>query len=728
MSLRRRSLSQKPVAKPVKKPVAKKPVAKPAAKPVAKPKAKPAAKPVAKPAKPVAKKPVAKPVAKPAAKKPVAKPAAKPVAKPKAKPAAKPVAKPAAKPVAKKPKPVAKPATKPGAKPAAKPAAKKPVAKKPVARPVAKKPVAKPAAKPAAKPVAKPAAKPATKAVAKPAAKPSAVTTATKTAAKAVKAKAKRMLGTVTRNIRIANRTFFGLIQPRLTSGNEFVGWHGTNEETAALWESKGEIVRPVTAEGQTKGKSGLDAELGPGLYISDTLGAAAAINAKTNNLAGKVCAIFAKSSASFRGTQDKARTSSLFLITTNALNLQVQIPEAIRGNANSKAQQRTAYLAALAPKNTGGPRSLLLGPLRANENQMLIPESQNPQFEAQCFDVVGLDSAGAAALEAAAPANSVLNRATKYTTGSIISAWRIRKEDVVLAKATVAALEKPAGAKADQNSGQKTIFKLHASNNATLCLDELGDLTVTAHTRARGELSGTTTIPAARLRKEQDTGDVGGDTALSTRVRQLEATLVTTQSRLETAEDLIEQGAAPDPEDGNTETIPHPDKLSAVTMKELKALLKMDKLRWNAMRVFTRHRLHAGDLCPELVWKEAGYIGARGHLSCESTRRRSAEHVRRAQGRRVPSSPRDSIVPHPIGSQVFASPDPRAVPPSLDLADLSHHRPTCPDSGSGSGTGAGSGSQSGSDDDDNEDDMVLAGDENDDGHGRGKRRPNNPE
>jgi hypothetical protein len=139
---------------------------------------------------------------------------------------------------------------------------------------------------------------------------------------------------------------------------------------------------------------------------------AAAAINAKTNNLAGKVCAIFAKSSASFRGTQDKARTSSLFLITTNALNLQVQIPEAIRGNANTKAQQRTAYLAALAPKNTGGPRSLLLGPLRANENQMLIPESQNPQFEAQCFDVVGLDSAGAAALEAAAPANSVLNRA----------------------------------------------------------------------------------------------------------------------------------------------------------------------------------------------------------------------------------------------------------------------------------------------------------------------------
>jgi hypothetical protein len=37
------------------------------------------------------------------------------------------------------------------------------------------------------------------------------------------------MLGTITREARIATRTFFGLIQPRLTPGNEFVGWHGTN-------------------------------------------------------------------------------------------------------------------------------------------------------------------------------------------------------------------------------------------------------------------------------------------------------------------------------------------------------------------------------------------------------------------------------------------------------------------------------------------------------------------
>lgn len=40
------------------------------------------------------------------------------------------------------------------------------------------------------------------------------------------------------------------------------------------------------------------------------------------------------------------------------------------------------------------------LGPLASSKNQMLIPESQNPKFEAQCFDIEGLDSADAQAFE----------------------------------------------------------------------------------------------------------------------------------------------------------------------------------------------------------------------------------------------------------------------------------------------------------------------------------------
>jgi len=297
------------------------------------------------------------------------------------------------------------------------------VAKKPTT--TAKKAPVKAPAKTAPKAPAKSAVKPkATTAAAACPLKPAAKTTpATAAKAKAVKTvkKAKRAVDAFVRRVIIADRTLFGLIQPRLTGGNEFIGWHGTNEKTAALWESSGEIVRPTTVEGQTTGRSGLDAELGAGLYISDTLSvaeAAAAINAKNNNLKGKVCAIFAKSSANFRGAQDK-----------------VQVPEIIRGNAAVKEQERQSYITTL-PGKIGKKPSLLLGPLGAGKNQMMIVESLNPNFEAQCFDVAGLDSVDAQAFEKAG--NKV-----SYTSSTIISEWKIRKEDATIAKAVVAAIEK---------------------------------------------------------------------------------------------------------------------------------------------------------------------------------------------------------------------------------------------------------------------------------------------
>ncbi|KAJ7839082.1 hypothetical protein B0H13DRAFT_2367033 [Mycena leptocephala] len=194
------------------------------------------------------------------------------------------------------------------------------------------------------------------------------------------------------------------LTAPHLTPGNEFIGWHGTNEKTAALWIMTGAIIRPTTPEGQTKGKSGLDAELGPGLYISDSLNtaeAAAVINAQTNHLAGKV-----------------------------------QIPELLRGNAGIREQERATYIATLPPINTGSAATMRLGPLTATQNQMLIPESENPKFEAQCFDLTGIDSPGAEAFEKAG------NKVT-YTDAALITAWRIRREDIALAKATIAAIEK---------------------------------------------------------------------------------------------------------------------------------------------------------------------------------------------------------------------------------------------------------------------------------------------
>ncbi|KAJ6605428.1 hypothetical protein DFH09DRAFT_1353872 [Mycena vulgaris] len=371
------------------------------------------------------KKPAARPIVK---VKPKAKAVKKPTV-PKAKTAAK------AKPVAGTKKKVVPGAAKTGVKTTPKkvvPSKKVPGegASKAGAKTPIKKPVTASKAKSASKVPTKSAAKAKSSASKKPVASSCPIKPAGK-AGKAGKAttktkKSKRMmtqLNAFARKVVIARRSLFGLIRPRLTEGGEFIGWHGTNENTAELWESSGEIVRPTSKEGQTIGKSGLDAELGAGLYISDTLGvaeSAAAINAKNNNLAGKVCAIFAKSSANWREARDK-----------------VQIPEILRGNPALKEKERQSYIENLPGKSTTSRSpAVLFGPLSSTKNQIMIVESLNPKFEAQCFDIVGLDSADAQAFED--EGNKV-----SYTSASLIRDWEIRTEDLEFAKATIAAFEK---------------------------------------------------------------------------------------------------------------------------------------------------------------------------------------------------------------------------------------------------------------------------------------------
>ncbi|KAJ6579108.1 hypothetical protein DFH09DRAFT_1360963 [Mycena vulgaris] len=242
------------------------------------------------------------------------------------------------------------------------------------------------------------------------------------------------LLNAFAREATIARRTLFGLIKPRLTEGNEFIGWHGTNERTAALWESTGHIIRPETAEGRVTGRSGLDEELGPGLYIADTLSvaeSAAVANSLNNKIPGKVCAVFARSSANWREARDK-----------------ILIPEAIRGNRpingdeTIREQERQSYIALLPRKPpTSRTPSVLFGPIRTETgrvlSQMMIVESLNPNFEAQCFDLVGADSAGAQAFEAAG--NTV-----SYTDPTLFAQWGIRPEDKEITDAVIAAFEKP--------------------------------------------------------------------------------------------------------------------------------------------------------------------------------------------------------------------------------------------------------------------------------------------
>ncbi|KAJ7463364.1 hypothetical protein FB451DRAFT_1370796 [Mycena latifolia] len=385
-------------------------------------------------AKPVIKKPAAKPKKTVAPKKP-AKTPVKPATKTPV-PAKKPTATPAKKPTTTKATTVSlsltvfyssqlmqfhhqkKSASSVVAK---KPTTVKPVAKKPAASGLKKVPT-KSAAKTKSA-TAKVPTKSAAKAKSASAKKPAASACPIKPGAKKTKTatkKPKRMVETLVRKARIARRTLFGLIQPRLTEGNEFIGWHGTNEETAELWESSGEIVRPVTKEGQTKGRSGLDAELGAGLYISDSLSvaeSAAAINAKANNLEGKVCAIFARSSVNWRESRAK-----------------VAMPEILRGNAAIKEQERQSYISNV-PGKVGRTPAVLIGPLLGAKNQLMIVEQLNPNFEAQCFDIDGLDSVDAQAFEDAG--NKV-----SYTSSALVGEWSIVKEDEELAKATVAAIE----------------------------------------------------------------------------------------------------------------------------------------------------------------------------------------------------------------------------------------------------------------------------------------------
>ncbi|KAJ7052188.1 hypothetical protein C8F01DRAFT_1171255 [Mycena amicta] len=362
------------------------------------------------PAKPVAKAPVAK--AKPVPKKaPVPKAPVKAVPKPAAKPAAKPVPKkklpaPVKKPAAKAPvtKPVAKnPVAAPAKKPVSKTPTKAPVAPKaPANTPTkAKAPTPPTKAKVPAKSSTQAKAPTPAKAPVKVSAKPQASALAcpvkpkAKTAVKSTKAKRiMAQLNLFARKIVIARRTFFGLIQPRLTQGNEFIGWHGTNAQTAALWESHGEIVKPVNEKGETAGTGGLDAELGVGLYLADTIEtaeAAAGGNEANTKIPAKVCAIFAKSSVNWREGKDK-----------------VSVPESIRGNTAIRGQERQSYIASLPNRSpsTGKGPSILFGPLfgtRANpvQNQMMIVESLNPNFEAQCFDLEeGGESAGGRAFQ----------------------------------------------------------------------------------------------------------------------------------------------------------------------------------------------------------------------------------------------------------------------------------------------------------------------------------------
>jgi len=266
------------------------------------------------------------------------------------------------------------------------------------------------------------AGKPATAAAAKPAAaKPATSKSAPKTTAPgsgascAIKPKTKkRTLSSTLDGLDYLYRRMLG------DNGPEFIGWHGTNGDTAALWAKLKKVQKPVREDGTVAGKSVLDAELGPGLYLADDIrvaGVAGTANANAQNKAlkaakqpetavGKVCAIFAASSSHWRLIVPKA-----------------EIPDApaerLRGNTDKAAAARARYLAEVSGKKD----IVLMGPLDAISghvpHQILIPETWNPSLTAQCFD---LNANG----DPKTPADIAHIPTIDYSSAAIRTSWKI--------------------------------------------------------------------------------------------------------------------------------------------------------------------------------------------------------------------------------------------------------------------------------------------------------------
>ncbi|PIL35133.1 hypothetical protein GSI_02922 [Ganoderma sinense ZZ0214-1] len=203
----------------------------------------------------------------------------------------------------------------------------------------------------------------------------------------------------------------------------EFIGWHGTNSDTAAFWTSQGQLVQPVNADGlldflglgpnTTDGGSGAESAIGPGVYVIDDQETAIAFannNAQANpNTTAQLCAIFAKSSATWRTAIPKAF-----------------IPEDLVGDsadATTKAkleQARLDHIAQAVPgvNATSVVKFALLDPQRST-GQLVLPAQIADQFTATCFSADG----------GAAPSGTSTFPDFSYNGTTLRGEWNIASE-----------------------------------------------------------------------------------------------------------------------------------------------------------------------------------------------------------------------------------------------------------------------------------------------------------
>ncbi|KAH9919181.1 uncharacterized protein BXZ73DRAFT_105010 [Epithele typhae] len=169
----------------------------------------------------------------------------------------------------------------------------------------------------------------------------------------------------------------------------DFIGWHGTNSDTATFWAAKGQLEKPVKPSGffdffdfsskQSAGTSGADAENGPGVYITDDKDIAIAFannNAKVNpGTTPMLCAIFAKTAGNWENVIRK-----------------VFLPETLVGDSSNpvtkqqKEKARLDYIARVAPgiSAVNVVRFSLLN-RSTRTGQLVLPAGITNQFTAQC-------------------------------------------------------------------------------------------------------------------------------------------------------------------------------------------------------------------------------------------------------------------------------------------------------------------------------------------------------
>ncbi|PPQ73876.1 hypothetical protein CVT26_011739 [Gymnopilus dilepis] len=204
------------------------------------------------------------------------------------------------------------------------------------------------------------------------------------------------------------------------------IGFHGTNNNTAAIWQQQGNIARPPGSGG---GESGADAELGPGLYVTDDPIIALAFannNAQVNpGTTPRVCAISAISTPVWNTAVQKV------FLPQNQQDIALIGDSATPAIKQRFENRRTRYINLVLPgvQASTTVRFSLFNAREGNGQLVLAPQIQE-LFRADCFVYNGGNL----------PGGFVGFPTFAYNSAATRTAWNIAPENLPAARTATAA------------------------------------------------------------------------------------------------------------------------------------------------------------------------------------------------------------------------------------------------------------------------------------------------